>query len=636
MRYTRQEGLVDQKKLSASTAAVVGLGGLGNPAATYLALAGVNLILVDNDVVEESNLNRQFLFTRKDVGKKKVDVAKHRLQEMNPQIKITVSDGFSEKSLKGADIVLDCLDIWETREKLWDTALKTAPIVHGGADELFGQVAVFLNEKDTVPFRKKKGETCRILGATAGVVGSRMAMEALSVLQGENRKKFMSFNPALPELAYNCIIIRFSEIWLKSRITRRKMSRILSNNITKAIGREVWFENVRFVTDYSTDVLDKLVHVFGVKSFSPAIRVEPSRIEDTVKAASLKLLSPEKSFRITVHRSWKGGRSSMELQKELGSIAAEAGARVDLSNPDVNIEVEVHKDYAYVFARRIDGPGGMPQGVEGRVLSLFSGGFDSPVATWMVARRGPKVEGLFMNPLGPALESKVAGVFDGLRKWIPGAKLWTVDVSQEVDKIKSEITEGLRQTVYKRFMYRVSEKAAENLGCISLATGESLGQVSSQTLQSLLVIGDSVKIPVLRPLIGMDKEEILLVARRVGTHDASAGIPEYCSIEGHSNAGPKLHDVIMEEKKLDFDFDEIAGRLREARVVCTSLAPPEGLELEVVRLWEGAPKLKKGTSYLFVCKSGNRADEEALRARGGGFDVFAMRYKDARKKGFII
>lgn len=636
MRYTRQKGLVDQKKLSGSTAAVVGLGGLGNPAATYLALAGVNLILIDNDVVEKSNLNRQFLFTEKDIGKKKVDVAANRLQEMNPKITITVSDEFSAKSLKGANIILDCLDSWKAREKLWGMALKICPVVHGGADELFGQVAVFLDEKDAGPFRKKKGKTCRILGATAGVIGSKMAMEALILLTGEKKKKFMSLDAEVPELEYNCIIIRFSEIWLKSRITRRKMSRILSNNITKAIGQEVWFEDVRFVTDYSPDVLDKLVPVFGVRSFSPAIKIDTPKIEEAVRDVSVKLLSPKKTFRVTVHRSWKGGKGSMELQKELGSLAAETGAKVDLSNPDINIEVEIHKGYAYVFVRRIDGPSGMPQGVEGKVLSLFSGGFDSPVATWMIARRGPKVDGFFMNPLGPALEAKVAGVFDGLRKWIPEAKIWTIDISREVDTIKSDVTEGLRQTVYKRFMYQVSEKVAEKLGCISLVTGESLGQVSSQTLQSLLVIGDSVKMPVLRPLIGMDKEEILLVAKRVGTHDASAAIPEYCSIEGHSNANPKLHDIIKEERKLDFDFYEIAGRLKEAKPGHIDLMPPEGREFEIVKLWEGPPDLKKGKTYLFVCKSGNRADEEALKARDNGIDAFAIRYRDARKKGFII
>jgi len=636
VRYMRQKGLVDQKKLSGSTAAVVGIGGLGSPAATYLALAGVNLKLIDNDVIEESNLNRQFLFTKKDVGKKKVNVAKHRLQEMNPKIRIEVSDEFSAKSLKGADIVLDCLDNWKTREKLWDVALKIAPVVHGGADELFGQVAVFLDDKDVVPFRKKKGKTCRILGATAGVIGSKMAMEALGLLTGEKKKKFIPLDSKTPELDYNCIIVRISEIWLKSRITRRKMARILSNNIAKAIGQEAWFEDVRFVTDYSPDVLDKLVHVFGIRSFSPAIKVDTPKIEETIKAVSIKLLSPKKSFRVTVHRSWKGGKGSMELQKELGSLAAETGAKVDLSNPDINIEVEIHKEYAYVFVHRIYGPSGMPQGVEGKVLSLFSGGFDSPVSTWMIARRGPKVDGFFMNPLGPALESKVARVFDCLHKWIPESKLWTIDISREVDIIRSDITEGLRQTIYKRFMYQVSEKVAEKLGCISIVTGESLGQVSSQTLQSLLVIGDSVKIPVLRPLVGMDKEEILLVAKRVGTHDASATIPEYCSIEGHSNASPKLYEVIKEERKLDFDFDKIAERLREAKTTKINLTLPEGMEFEMVKLWEGTIELKKGKTYLFVCKSGNRADEEALKARENGIEAFAIRYKDARKKGFII
>ena len=629
MRYARQKKLVDQKKLSGSTAAVVGLGGLGNPAATYLALAGVNLVLIDNDVVEESNLNRQFLFTEKDVGKKKIEAAARRLKEMNPGISIRTFREFSRKALEGVDVTLDCLDNWESRERLWDAA---CPVIHGGAGEFFGQVAVFMNRGDSEPFRNKKGKQGQIVGAAAGVVGSRMAMEAIKLLSGRGGKKLLTLGQPL---SYDCIIIRFSEIWLKSPVTRRKMIGIFKDNVSRAIGQEVGFEDARLVTAYSPRAVSGLARVFGVKSFSPVFKFRLSELSEGVRKLSRKILSPGKSFKIDARRTVKVGKTSMELQKELGAIAAGTGARVDLSSPDITIGVEVHKDHAYVFLERIPGPGGMPLGVEGRALALFSGGIDSPVAAWMVARRGASVEALFLNPLGPALESKVSAVFKALEEWMPGSKLHVIDVSKEMDEIRGCVREGFRQTVYKRFIYRVAEELAKQRGGLFVVTGESLGQVSSQTLQSLHVIEGASGIPVLRPLIGMDKEEITRLARKIGTYGASSSIPEFCSMESHSNASPRIGDVLREERKLDFDYPGIAARIREASRTGIDLSPPGGRKLTVVRVWEGVPELQKNKEYLFVCKSGNVADEEALKAREMGFTAFSLSHRKARKKGLI-
>jgi len=297
--------------------------------------------------------------------------------------------------------------------------------------------------------------------------------------------------------------------------------------------------------------------------------------------------------------------------------------------------VEIHRDGAYLFTRRIPGPGGMPYGSEGKVLALFSGGIDSPVAAWMMARRGAAVEFLFLNPLGPVLESRVHAVFTSISRWFPGARLHVIDIGDEVEEIRSNVREGSRQTVYKRFMYRVAQEVAQGLGCSAIVTGESLGQVSSQTLQGLSVIDGAVGTPVFRPLIGMDKDEIVSLARRIGSFDKSSGIKEFCSVESHSNASPRVEEIEREEKKLDFDYSSIASQIRKARPVTVELgSPPEG-DFVVVKLWEGIPKLRHGKKYLFVCKSGNRSAEEALRARKAGFEAYSMDYRTALKKGVL-
>lgn len=429
------------------------------------------------------------------------------------------------------------------------------------------------------------------------------------------------------------ILLRFSEIWLKSKVTRKKLLRILSQNIQEAAGEHPLFENARLVIGFSPEAFDVVKRVFGIKSISPALKVEHARLVEEFKKFSEQTIKGRK-FRVTVNRSWKGyPKRSTEMERELGAVAQEFGI-VDLTQYDVNMEVEIHEDGAYLFADRIPGPGGMPYGSEGRALAMFSGGIDSPVAAWMVARRGAALELLFLNPLGRALESRVHQVFGSLKPWIPGARLHVVNIKKEVDEMTSVVKEGSRQTVYKRLMYRVAQEAAVRLGCAAIVTGESLGQVSSQTLQSLAVIDEAVAMPVFRPLIGMDKDEVVALARKIGTFESSSSMQEFCSIESHSNASPTMEGISREEKKLRFDYLSIATRARE--VVSGETAPkvPDG-DFTVIKMWEGIPKLKKGGRYLFVCKQGHRSAEEALNARENGIDAYSLDYKAAKKKGII-
>ncbi len=647
MRYSRQEKLVNQEVLKKTKVAVVGVGGLGCPVSTYLALAGVGTIfLIDNDKIELSNLNRQFLFTEKDIGKKKIDVAKKKLEEINPEINIKIFDEINAKSLK-VDLILDCLDNWKSRQLLWDKAFTLSkPVVHGAVEGWKGQVAVLLKKEDAVFFQNKKfskaekKENNEVVGAIAGLTGSRMALEVLDFLQGVRASKLLRITEKGTEifpigvkskLKYTHAMIRFSEIWLKTTPTRKKMLKLMRNNIQEKIRLKAKQEAARIVVPYN-DSFEKLSNVFGVKSFSPCVKVNLTTLEEGFRKYSESVLYPGLKFRVTVKRMIKSGnKTSQQLQVDLGAIAYETGAKVNLTKFDVNIEVEIHKDFAFIFHERMNGPGGFPYGSQGRALCLFSGGIDSPVAAWMVARRGASLDFIFINPLGPALEAKVLGVFSSLKKWIPDSKLRVVDVSKEIEEIRNQVNEGNRQTILKRFMYKVSEKVSRGK---PLVTGESLGQVSSQTLKSLTVIQQSIKSLILRPLIGMDKDEIVKLARMIGSFEKSSQLSEYCSLESHSNANPELLEIIQEEKKLDFDYVEIISRIREAKAGEVDISPPDG-KFEIVKIWEGIPELEKEKKYLFICKSGNMSDEMALKARKQGFEVYSLDLKQAKKKKFI-
>jgi thiamine biosynthesis protein ThiI len=640
VRYERQEGLVDQEKISRTKAAIAGLGGLGNPAAAYLALAGVGrLALIDNDAVEEGNLNRQFLFRAADAGRPKAEVAAERIREMNPDVAVETHGEISAGSIAGAGVVLDCLDNWESRRRLWSLAFSAGvPVVHGAADGWSGHVAVFRGENDAAPFLGKSGRAGQIIGAAAGETGSRMALEALKVLSGGPAPKMVSFDHGEPsefslgDRGWTHIIVRFSEIWLKSRATRRKLLGILSRNMARAAGEEPEFRRTRLFLNYAPEKLAPLSRVFGVASFSPALEVPLDGLEERFGGFARRSVRGRR-FRVTVRRAWKGyPKKSPQLERELGAIADRYGT-VDLTGYEVELGVEIHEGVAYLFDRRLKGPGGLPYGSEGRALALFSGGIDSPVAAWMLARRGAGLELLFLNPLGPVLESRVRGVFETLRPWLPGAELKVVDIQEEVERIRAEVKEGMRQTVLKRFLYRVAAEVARELECTALVTGENLGQVSSQTLQSLTVIDGAVKTPVFRPLIGMDKEEIVALARRIGTFKVSSKLKEFCSLEGHSNASPGVGETLRAE--LDFDHAAVASRLRASRSVELGLSPPDGVGLEVVRVWEGVPKLDASKRYLFVCKEGSRAAEEAHRARASGMEAYALGCKEARKRGLM-
>ncbi len=634
MRYTRQAGLIDQGRLKRSKVAVFGLGGLGNPAAMYLAAAGVGeLILIDRDTVEESNLNRQVLFKPEDVGKKKTDVVEGWIKKFNPEIKVKKFERICREAVEESDVVLDALDNWESRKSLWELAFRLGKtVVHGAADEWYGQVAVLVSREDAEQV-KGRGKGDRIIGATAGLIGSEMALETIRVLNDPpKRSYFLSFDGkeirryVIKRPPWNCIIAKPDEIWLKSTVTRKKMVGVLLSDLHRKIEGHIIVKGpVLLIEPYSKRNLQACLKTPGIKIVSPAIKTDL----DGIEAAVLKV-DVGRSFRITAKRVWKGyEKDSMQIQRELGAlVASRTGAGVDLKNHETEIFVEIHREFALVYSQRMKGIGGLPYGIEGKALLLFSGGIDSPVAAFMLAKRGVAVDFLFVNPYGQKLENRIYEVYERVRELVPG-KLYVVDAGDAVEEIRSKVREGLRQVVLKRMLYRIAS-AVE--GYEAIATGESIGQASSQTLRNLKVISGAASKPVLRPLIGMDKDETVQIARKIGTFEASSKTAEFCSLEKHSNAAASLQDILEEEAKLHIDIEEIVRTIREARKERINVDLKGAI---VVRLWEGKPRLEKGKKYVFVCERGYSAEREAIKARRMGIQAYSLSRKEAEKLGVI-
>lgn len=391
-------------------------------------------------------------------------------------------------------------------------------------------------------------------------------------------------------------LVRYGEIAVKGRGTRARMVRLLERNIAAALrergveGFRVWSRDARVFVEVpdgdGSRALDALSRVFGIVSYSPVARVKHGGLDDIV-SRGVELFSSQvrgRSFRVRARRSGREPFTSKDVEEALGAALLEAGAgRVDLENPEVTVYVEVRGREAYFYTVVLEGPGGLPLGSEGRVLALVSGGIDSPVAAWMMMRRGAEVDMVFFNLGGEAHELgvlKVAKILaDG---WSHGysPRLHMVDFRPVAAVLMEEVDEGVRGIVLRRLMFRAAEVVANEEGALGLVTGESLGQVSSQTLHNMLAAEKGIGLPIYRPLIGMDKNEIAGVARRIGTYEVSARLQEFCAIAaGKPRTRVSPEEVDEAEKRVD---PALVRRLvGERRVVALSRLSPRILELEL-------------------------------------------------------
>ncbi len=376
------------------------------------------------------------------------------------------------------------------------------------------------------------------------------------------------------------------ELATKGRRTRRRFQRKLVSNIRDAyksvdgscVIREEWSR--LFVETDCAEADEPLSQVFGLSSWSRIDAVLPADLE-TIVTRGVDLYGDVvkgHTYAVRARRTGRHGFGSMDVMQQLGA-ALNPDATVDLDDPHVEVCVEIRDEKAYLFAGRSPGAGGLPLGVESRAVSLLSGGFDSAVASWKLLRRGVALDYVFCNLGGDAYRRMVLEVAKHLAdRWSFGTRprLYTLDFVPVVEQLKAVVGSSYLQVALKRQMYRAAEAIALRTRADAIVTGEAVGQVSSQTLANLRAIDASVSLPVLRPLIGSDKEEIIDLARHIGTHDLSARVREYCSIsDGRTATAARPETLVREEEGLDSCVLE--GVISEASNVCL-----RGLRLDAV------------------------------------------------------
>lgn len=351
---------------------------------------------------------------------------------------------------------------------------------------------------------------------------------------------------ATPELA----LVRYGELALKGR-NRSVFERTLVRNIRAALApiSEVRVERLRgrlavFPERRPMEVARRLSEVFGIKSVSPAWSVSPettaiAELARHVLADALAGLPPqgELSFRVRCSRADKGfPLTSVELDRFVADhvLPGHDRLRVRLEEADVTLGVDVRPERAYVYSRRLEGPGGLPVGTLGRALCLLSGGIDSPVAAWLTMKRGCEVAFVsFHSPpfIGEASRRKVLELARRLARFQPRTRIFVVPFSEVQLAIRESAPEAYRTVLYRRMMQRIASRLARTDRCGALVTGECLGQVASQTLENLTLIEAAADLPVLRPLVAHDKEESIALARRIGTFETSSRPePDCCTV----------------------------------------------------------------------------------------------------------
>lgn len=336
---------------------------------------------------------------------------------------------------------------------------------------------------------------------------------------------------------FDSLLVRYSEIGLKSPKVRYRMEMTLRRNLEETYKSEgVHFLRivkrssrlVVYTSDPKARDLTKLV--FGISSYSPSMEVETDL--DAVSRAVKRVAEwSEGSFAVRVQRVTKEfPMTSLELERELGAIVKrKTGRNVNLNNPDQEIIVELIGRYSYVSDERIRGYGGLPVGSQGKVIALISGGIDSPVAAWLIMRRGAQVIPVHFSK-SKAEEETFRRLVDVLRRYSHGVKFEPIIVEHGTF-LQDLLSKGHREwtcLLCKRRMFIAASRLAEELGAGAIVTGDSLGQVASQTLANLEVESKCLEKPILRPLIGMDKDEIVKLAKEIGTYDISISYKDAC------------------------------------------------------------------------------------------------------------
>lgn len=369
------------------------------------------------------------------------------------------------------------------------------------------------------------------------------------------------------------ILIKNGELALKG-LNRSTFEDILIKNIRrriKPLGEFEYRKEQSTVTvipmdDYidMDEVSERIGNVFGIAAYSRALQVEKDMTEILANAPDYlaEQLKNAKTFKVEGKRSDKKfPLTSPQISAEVGGAILEKfpHLKVDVKNPDILVTIEIRENFAFIRGNQTKGAGGMPTGTAGKSAILISGGIDSPVAAYMMAKRGLSLTAIhFASPpyTSPQAEEKVHNLLRKVSKYSGNICLFTVGFTEIQEAIRDNCPEDLFTLVMRRFMMRISQRIAEKEDCKALITGESLGQVASQTLNALACTDAVVSMPVFRPLIGLDKDEIIKVSRKIDTFNISIEPYEDCCTvftPKHPKTKPQVSVLENAEKALDVE-----------------------------------------------------------------------------------
>ncbi len=380
---------------------------------------------------------------------------------------------------------------------------------------------------------------------------------------------------------YQAFLIKYGEIGLKGK-NRHVFEDALVSRIRSALKRvdgsfQVTKEQGRIyveaVSDFDFDeTVEALQKVFGIVAICPVVIVPNQGVEPLCEEALayMQKLYGNKSMSFKVHtrRANKGfPMESMELSAELGGRILEAfpAMSVDVHHPEVVLHIEI-RGKIYLYSEIIPGPGGMPLGTNGQAMLLLSGGIDSPVAGYMVAKRGVGIDAVYFHAppyTSERAKQKVVDLAKKIAAYTGQIRLHVINFTEIQMYIYDQCPHDELTIIMRRYMMRIAERLALESGCLGLITGESIGQVASQTMQSLQCTNDVCTLPVYRPLIAFDKEDIVQVAKRLDTYEISILPYEDCCttfVAKHPVTKPRVDVIRRSEKKLSEKIDEMVER----------------------------------------------------------------------------
>ena len=374
------------------------------------------------------------------------------------------------------------------------------------------------------------------------------------------------------ERTEHIFIVRCGEVALKG-MNKPYFERMLVERIKKLLRKFDGItvkrhEGLIFVrADINLDkqaIIKEISKVFGVASISPAIECE-STMESIGEAAVEYMLEAidergVKTFKVEAKRADKNFPvKSPDIARQIGAVVLKGCKvlKVDVHNPECLLFVDVRREKSYIYQDKIQGFGGLPLGTNGKGLTLLSGGIDSPVATWMMAKRGMLIEALHFHSYpytSQRAQEKVEDLASQVATYCGRFKMHVINLLPIQEQIVANCPEEETTILVRRFMMRIAEKIAKDTGCTMLITGENLGQVASQTAEALVVTDSAVSMPVMRPLIAMDKVDIMDKAQEIGTFETSIQPYEDCCtvfLPKHPATKPKLEKILESESKLD-------------------------------------------------------------------------------------